>query len=191
MSDSFATLWTIAGQAPLSTGFPKQEYWSGLPLPSPGNLPDPGIEAASPAWQTDTLSHWATWEACLFQKQFPQGSMQILTLFYTLILGDLSQLWQTVCMVHRAPLRYTLGAHKIKTVFLILLRHYSPLLWCWHLQRSCKKSNGGYTYRTWTQIKAVAANCRSNYYILSCYSLLVNNDASFTKACPWWSNTND
>ena len=41
--------WTIARQAPLSVGFPRQEYWSGLPLPSPGGLPDSGIEPASPA----------------------------------------------------------------------------------------------------------------------------------------------
>ena len=43
----FATLWTVACQAPLSMEFPRQEYWSGLPFPSPGDLPDPGIEPAS------------------------------------------------------------------------------------------------------------------------------------------------
>ena len=45
----FATLWTIAQQASLSMGFPKQEYWSGLPFSSPGDLPDPGIKPRSPA----------------------------------------------------------------------------------------------------------------------------------------------
>ena len=44
-----ATPWTIAYQAPLSMGFSRQEYWSGLPFPFPGNLPDPGIEPGSPA----------------------------------------------------------------------------------------------------------------------------------------------
>ena len=44
----FATPWTVARRAPLSMGFPRQEYWSGLPFPSPGDLPDPGIEPASP-----------------------------------------------------------------------------------------------------------------------------------------------
>ena len=48
MSDSFATLWTVARQAPLSLGFPKQGYWSGLPFPPPGNLPYRGIEPVSP-----------------------------------------------------------------------------------------------------------------------------------------------
>ena len=47
----FATLWTVAGLAPLSMGFSRQEYWSGLPFPSPGDLPNPGIEPWSPAWQ--------------------------------------------------------------------------------------------------------------------------------------------
>ena len=44
----FATPWTIAYQAPPSMGFSRQEYWSGLPFPSPGDLPDPGIEPRSP-----------------------------------------------------------------------------------------------------------------------------------------------
>ena len=44
-----ATPWNVALQAPLSMGFPRQEYWSGLPFPSLGDLPDPGIEPVSPA----------------------------------------------------------------------------------------------------------------------------------------------
>ena len=44
-----ATPWTLADHAPLSMGFPRQEYWSGLPIPSPGDLADPGIEPTSPA----------------------------------------------------------------------------------------------------------------------------------------------
>ena len=43
--------WTVAHQASLSTGFPKQEYWTGLPFPSPGDLSDPGLEPLSPALQ--------------------------------------------------------------------------------------------------------------------------------------------
>ena len=52
----FATPWTVARQAPLSMGFSRQEYWSGLPFPSPGDLPKPGIEPGSPALQADALS---------------------------------------------------------------------------------------------------------------------------------------
>ena len=54
MSD-FATPWTVAYQAPPSTEFSRQEYWSGLPFPSPGDLPDPGIKPRYPAFQVDAL----------------------------------------------------------------------------------------------------------------------------------------
>ena len=52
---TFATPWTVACQAPLSMGFSRQEYWSGLPFPSPGNPPYPGIKPRSPALQADSL----------------------------------------------------------------------------------------------------------------------------------------
>ena len=51
------TLWTVACQAPLSMGFSRQGYWSGLPFPSLGDLPDPGIELSSPAFQVDSLAN--------------------------------------------------------------------------------------------------------------------------------------
>ena len=51
----FETLWTVAFQAPLSTGFSRQEYWSGLPCPPPEDLFDPGIEPTSPALQVVSL----------------------------------------------------------------------------------------------------------------------------------------
>ena len=52
---ALATPWTVACQAPLSMGFSKQEYWTGLPFPSPGDLPDPEIEPRSPALQAGSL----------------------------------------------------------------------------------------------------------------------------------------
>ena len=52
---TLATPWTVAHQAPLSMGFSRQEYWRGLPFPSPGNLPYPGVEPGSPALQADSL----------------------------------------------------------------------------------------------------------------------------------------
>ena len=52
----FATLWTVAYQASPSMGFSRQEYWSGLPFPSPGDLPDPGMEPGSPELEADTLT---------------------------------------------------------------------------------------------------------------------------------------
>ena len=58
MSDSFATPWTVAHKAPLSMGFSRQEYWSGLPFPSPGDLPNAGVKPESLCplhWQVDSL----------------------------------------------------------------------------------------------------------------------------------------
>ena len=52
----FATPWTVAHQVPPSMRFSRQKYWSGLPFPSPGDLPDPGIEPRSPALQSDALT---------------------------------------------------------------------------------------------------------------------------------------
>ena len=51
----FVISWTVAHQAPLSIGFSRQEHWSGLPFPSPGDLTDPGIEPMFPALQADSL----------------------------------------------------------------------------------------------------------------------------------------
>ena len=51
----FVTPWTVAYQAPPSMGFSRQEYWSGLSFPSPGDLPNPGIEPRSPTFQADAL----------------------------------------------------------------------------------------------------------------------------------------
>ena len=62
----FVTPWTVAHQAPLSMGSSGQEYWSGLPCPPPGDLPDPGIEPASllsPALAGKFFTTSATWEA--------------------------------------------------------------------------------------------------------------------------------
>ena len=50
MPGSFETLWTVAHEDPLSKGFPRQENWRGLPFPPPGDLPNPGIKAKSPAF---------------------------------------------------------------------------------------------------------------------------------------------
>ena len=53
---NLATPWTADCQAPLSMGFSRQEYWNGLPFPSPGDLPDPGIKPQSPALEADALT---------------------------------------------------------------------------------------------------------------------------------------
>ena len=62
---TLAIPWTVACQGPLSMGFSGQEYWSGLPFPSPGKLPNPGIESKSPALQADALPTEVCWEPSL------------------------------------------------------------------------------------------------------------------------------
>ena len=60
--------WTVAHQAPLSMGFSRQEYWSGLPFPSPGDLPDPGIEPGFPALEADSLPSEPPGKPHLYKK---------------------------------------------------------------------------------------------------------------------------
>ena len=85
MSDSFVTLCAVAHKASLSMGFPRQEYWSGLPFPFPRDLPNPGLVLAFPHvlhWQVGSLllSHW--------------GSHQYILDNYSLvILPSISQGW--------------------------------------------------------------------------------------------------
>ena len=83
VSDSFVTPWTVVCQASLSMGFPRQEYWSGLPFPSPEDLPDPWIEPVSPTLEgrffiiespgkpiyitTCKTENW--WEAAIYLSQ--------------------------------------------------------------------------------------------------------------------------
>ena len=68
----FATPWTVAHQAPPFMGFSRQEYWSGWPFPSPGDLPDPGIEPKSPALQADALTSEPPGKLRLTETSGPQ-----------------------------------------------------------------------------------------------------------------------
>ena len=62
----FANSWIVAYQAPLSMEFSRQEYWSGLPFPSPGDLPNPGIKPRSPTWQADALPSEPPGKPCVW-----------------------------------------------------------------------------------------------------------------------------
>ena len=71
------TSWTVAFQAPLSIGFPRQEYWSGLSFPFLGDLSDPGIEPTSPAFQADFLKIYFNWR--LITLQYCGGFCHVFT----------------------------------------------------------------------------------------------------------------
>ena len=73
----FATPWTVAHQASLSMGFSRQEYWSGVPFPSPGDLPNPGIEPRSPALQADALTSEPPGKPVKCSVSLISGKMQI------------------------------------------------------------------------------------------------------------------
>ena len=66
----FVTPWTVAYKAPLSMGFSRQEYWRGLPFPSPGELPNPGIEPWVSCLGRQILYHWTTWVTQKTMKRF-------------------------------------------------------------------------------------------------------------------------
>ena len=78
----FATLWNVAHMAPLSMGFSRQEHWSGLPCPLPGDLPDPGIKPSSlmsPALADGFFTTNVTWEIEFKTKQSKYGLTKINT----------------------------------------------------------------------------------------------------------------
>ena len=85
MSDSFVIPWTVTCQAPLPMGFPRQECWSALPFPSPGDLPDPGIKPSSPAL------------ACRFLTTKPPEKPLLCTLFIYICISSVTQLCLTLC----------------------------------------------------------------------------------------------
>ena len=95
----FATLWSVAYQVPPSMGFSRQEYWSGVPLPSPGDVPDPGIEPGSPALRAGAL------------PSEPPGNVRILLLYL------LTCLWKS--FVH---LSFFLLIHLFYILLLLLAR---------------------------------------------------------------------
>ena len=89
----FAAPWTVAYQAPRSLGFSRQEHWSGLPFPSPGHLPNPGIEPGSPTFQADALTSEPPYPQLYFLKEnwFTESLMNPFTekVFEYLLHGNL------------------------------------------------------------------------------------------------------
>ena len=90
----FLTPQTVAHHIPLSMGFSRQEYWGGLPFPSPRDLPDPGIEPGSPAWQADSLP--SELQSFHSQKSSPAPQFKgINSLALSLFFGSLSHPYMT------------------------------------------------------------------------------------------------
>ena len=107
----FATPWTATRQAPLSMGFSRPEYWSGLPCPPPGDLPNPGIEPRSPALQADSLQseplgkpkNTGVGSLSLLQRIFPTQELNRGLLYCRQILYQLS--YQRTYMLYKKKIR--------------------------------------------------------------------------------------
>ena len=102
----FATPWTVAHQAPLSMGFSRQEYWSGLPCPPPGDLPNPGIKPASPATSVSQvgslpLSHQGSPNNCIPSPQFNSYYFVMFVLFLSdiILYGVVSDIVWLYCTI--------------------------------------------------------------------------------------------
>ena len=128
----FVILWTVACQAPLSMGFFRQEYWSMLPFPSPGDLSDRGIEPRSPALQVDSLptelwrklnyAGWQLIDVFSFNLLTSVTHLKLVLLFiYSLILCLHTQMWPWADL------------HRIKRCPTPSLPRPHPLLFCAHI----------------------------------------------------------
>ena len=142
----FATLWALSHQAPLSMGFPRQEYWSGLPFPLPGDLPDQGIElnVSFVCWiGRQILYHWATLEALSFvvrtrKMRSSTGKKKNLSAQYSVVIYrqkavnrslELVHLVYLVCYIH-----WTLTPDFF-ILSLVLGNHHS-VLWVYKVDHS-------------------------------------------------------
>ena len=97
------TSWTVVSQAPLSMRFPRQEYWSGLPFPSPGDLPDLGIEPVAPTMAGRFFTTWATWDqgsnpgVCIGSMELSFIINYLFTLFFFLVALNLRCCTRAFC----------------------------------------------------------------------------------------------
>ena len=112
MSGSFATPWTVASQAPLSMGFFRQEYWSGLPFPPPGDLPDPGIEPSFPrlSWTNLVALFLFRWWWCYLMANVWCSfiiDQEVLQAFHVLCLTCFSPDWEIAVLIPILQTRHT------------------------------------------------------------------------------------
>ena len=116
---TLATPWTVACQAPLSMEFSRQEYWSGLPFPSPGDLPNPGIELGSPALQANSLPTELWGKLFLYHFLNPYMVVLIFWLYkqvVVVIVWSLSHVWLFVTLwtACKASLSFTISWNFLK-----------------------------------------------------------------------------
>ena len=120
-SNSYVTTWTLAHQASLSMEFFRQEYWIGLPFPTPGHLPDPGIKPVSLCISyvgRQSPYHWDTWEDAVVGKSGGkswrgQQRMRWLDSIIDSVNSNLSKLWEVV-MIGEPGMLQSMGLQRIR-----------------------------------------------------------------------------
>ena len=131
----FATLWSIASQAPLSMGFSRQGYWSGFPGPPPGDVPNLGIELRSfmsPALAGGFFTTSANCESselcfCVIQGQTPAGcNLTFLRLHSASLEPICTAFWECLCL----PFFFPLGKSSLSVQIYLSLRFQIQSLWC-------------------------------------------------------------
>ena len=138
----FVALWTVAHQAPLFMGFLRQEYWSGLPCPPPGDLPDPGSKLASNASCIDRqIFHTSTtWETQLIMRSSHFGRHVYLLFYNSTVISwsnvfyrllDQTQLipWSQSCFWQICPIHWSLSNLKYDLIILLFcLKYFNKFL---------------------------------------------------------------
>ena len=129
----FATPWTEARQAPLSMGFSRQEYWSGLSCPPPGDLPNPGIKLRSPMLQADSLQT----EPPGKPKNTGLGSLSLLQGIFPI------QEWnQGLPQCRRILYQLSYQGSPLHLDYRLLVKDYLCLLRCWNQWPGCSTDAG-------------------------------------------------
>ena len=129
MSDSFVTLWTVTWQASLSMGFPRQANWSGLPFPSPGDLPKPWIKPASPVSQVDRLplsypgNYYKKWNIAIC------SNMDVPREYHTKWSNSEEEKYHMISVMHG------------------ISKKWYKWSYLWKRNRSIDMENGGYSYQ--------------------------------------------
>ena len=141
MSDSFATLWTIAHQGPLSMRFPRQEYWNGLPFPSPGDLSIWRIKPASPiAGRFFTTEPPGKQQRCIAAKL---GSFEVLALVLPLsCLQDGLKMTTSIPVWHSGPLLWRKESWSCSQIVIFI---------CFSLTLTCRSGESTCLCFTWSR----------------------------------------
>ena len=138
----FKTPWTVACLTPLSTGFSRQEYWSGFPSPPPGDLPDSGIEPRSPILQADSLLSESPGKPRWTYRIFSNVLQSLIKIHLIHILIKTIFFGYSLC--------YTFMMDSLCYTFMMVVKYYAAWWWCkCKMNKSFHKENCNLTVSVW------------------------------------------